>query len=82
MIIIIAITIWVISGNMAWRLRYYGLMKTWYQKYGFKENLAEESPANHWTYGIPIVIIGGMVSLALVLQYEDVAWYFKQPTNK
>ena len=43
MIIIIAITIWVISGYMAWRLRYYGLMKTWYQKYGFKENLAEES---------------------------------------
>lgn len=79
-IIIICALVWLICGYIGWRLRFYGLMKSWYNKYGYNHNLAEESQANHWSYGIIIILLGGPASIIAVLLFrEDIAWYFKPP---
>lgn len=79
---ILILILWLLAGYCAWRCRYYGMIKSWYNT--FKEDYRDYkdgSALSFWRFVSPLVILGGLVSLitGYCLDSENWCWNFKIP---
>jgi len=90
MLIFIFIFIWLLIGYIAWRIEYYSSIKYWWIE--FKEDWRTyvrpdggENAMQFWVKIMPLIIIGGCLSLMIALLTPNktgYCFYFKIPKRE
>lgn len=84
----ILVAAWLIVGYIGWRIMYYTMLKHWYELFGddYREFNNGDNTARMWKRSMPVIIVGGVVSLICALNDGDykkygAVWYFKVPKH-